>query len=120
MLLKNRKSKANKNTNIKKLVRDKIIDIIINEGRKPVFSVLNQEEYLNALNQKLLEEANEFIESNEPEELADMLEVIYAIAKCKKINLDDLEKIRLNKVQRMGGFENKLYLECISDKEVSK
>jgi predicted house-cleaning noncanonical NTP pyrophosphatase (MazG superfamily) len=104
-----------KNIEIKKLVRDKIIDIIINDGREPIFLVLNQEEYLKALNRKLIEETNEFIESNDTEELADILEVIYAIAKCKKIDLKDLEEIRLNKAQKMGGFENKLYLEYIRD-----
>ena len=58
-----------------KLVRDKIpenIDKI--EGRKATWRRMNDEEYIKELNKKLVEEANEFIEENDPEELADIME----------------------------------------------
>ena len=45
-----------------KLVRDKIVDIINKEGKQATYRVLNDEEYLNELNKKLIEESHEFIE----------------------------------------------------------
>ena len=96
-----------------KLVRDKIIDIIRSNGETPIYHTLNDEEYLNELHKKLLEEANEFIAENDPEELADLMEVIYAIAKHKNIDLTDVEKIRVNKREKRGGFEKKIYLKDV-------
>ena len=50
-----------------KLVRDKIPEIMINKGCKPVTRILNDEDYLNELNKKILEEVNEYLESGEVE-----------------------------------------------------
>ena len=99
----------------RKLVRDKIVDIIKSNGEKPVYHTLNDEDYLKELHKKLLEEANEFIEADDPEELADLMEVVYAIAKTKNINLEEVERIRLKKREKRGGFEQKLYLEGVEN-----
>ena len=96
-----------------KLVRDKIIDIIKDNGETPIYHTLNDEEYLNELHKKLLEEANEFIAEDDPEELADLIEVVYAIAKHKNINLQDVENIRVDKREKRGGFEKKIYLKDV-------
>lgn len=96
-----------------KLVRDKIVDIIRSNGETPIYHTLNDEEYLNELHKKLLEEANEFIFEDDPEELADLMEVVYAIAKHKNINLQDVENIRVEKREKRGGFENKIYLKNV-------
>ena len=96
-----------------KLVRDKIIEIIKNNGENPKYHILTDEEYLVELHKKLFEEANEFVEEDSPEELADLLEVVYAIAKERKIDLKEVEKIRLNKREKRGGFEQKIYLEDV-------
>ena len=93
-----------------KLVRDRIIDIINAKGDDPSFSVLDDEKYLNALNNKLIEEVYEFTEKNDIEELADMMEVIYAIAKTRNISLEQAEAIRLEKREARGGFDKRLYL----------
>ena len=100
-----------------KLVRDKIIDIITANGEKPIYHTLSDEEYLNELHKKLFEEANEFVENDNPEELADLLEVIYAIAKHKNINMQEVEQIRLNKREKRGGFDSKIYLEGVEESE---
>ena len=99
-----------------KLVRDRIIDIITANGEKPIYHTLSDEEYLNELHKKLFEEAKEFVEEDSPEELADLLEVIYAIAKHKNINMEDVEKERVKKREKRGGFEDKIYLETVENK----
>lgn len=96
-----------------KLVRDKIVDIIRSNGETPIYHTLNDEEYLNELHKKLLEESNEFIFEDDPEELADLIEVVYAIAKHKNINLQDVENIRVEKREKRGGFEKKIYLKDV-------
>jgi len=98
-----------------KLVRDKIIDIIKDNGEIPKYHKLSDEEFLNELHKKLFEEANEFIEADDPEELADLLEVVYAIAKHKNIDMKQVENIRLKKREKRGGFENKIYLEGVEE-----
>ena len=98
-----------------KLVRDRIIDIIRANGENPIYHILSDEEYLNELHKKLFEEANEFVENDDPEELADLLEVIYAIAKHKNINMQEVEQIRLNKRDKRGGFDKKIYLEGVEE-----
>ena len=98
-----------------KLVRDRIIDIIKENGETPIYHTLSDEEYLKELHKKLLEEANEFIEADDKEELADLLEVVYAIAKHKNINMDEVEKIRVKKREKRGGFEDKIYLETVEE-----
>ena len=99
-----------------KLVRDRIIDIIIANGEKPIYRTLTDEEYLEELHKKLFEEANEFVEADDKEELADLLEVVYAIAKHKNIDMEEVEKIRLKKCEKRSGFENKIYLEGVEEK----
>ena len=96
-----------------KLVRDKIIDIIKSNGEQPIYHTLSDEQYLEELHKKLLEEAGEFIEEDSPEELADLMEVVYAIAKVKHISMDEVEQIRQKKRAKRGGFENKIYLETV-------
>jgi predicted house-cleaning noncanonical NTP pyrophosphatase (MazG superfamily) len=98
-----------------KLVRDKIVDIIRKNGETPKYHTLNDEEYLKELHKKVFEEANEFVEEDSLEELADLLEVVYAIAKHKKINMEEVEKIRLKKREKRGGFEDKIYLETVEE-----
>ena len=98
-----------------KLVRDKIVDIIKANGENPKYYKLSDEEFLNELHKKLIEEANEFIEEDNPEELADLMEVIYSIAKLKNINLEEVEQVRQNKRNKRGGFEDKIYLETVEN-----
>ena len=96
-----------------KLVRDKIPDIIKSKQQTPVTKVLDDEQYLQCLHEKLFEEANEFVEADDKEELADLLEVVYVIAEAKQIDLNEVEKIRKDKQEKRGGFKNKIYLESV-------
>jgi len=96
-----------------KLVRDKIITIVGKSGRKVNYSKLNNEDYLNELFKKLIEEVNEFTKEKSKDELADVFEVIYAIMESKSIDINEIEKIRLNKKLERGGFEDKIFLKEI-------
>jgi len=96
-----------------KLIRDKIPEYIIDKykNKKRCYTkILDQDEYRYFLNLKLQEEINEYLESEDNEELADILEVIYAIAKIKGIGVQDVEQIREEKHLRLGGFDKKLLL----------
>ena len=88
-----------------KLVRDKIPEIIEANGDKPTYETLKDDRYLIELNKKLLEEANEFIEANDPEELADLMEVVYAITTLKNIDLTDKSRVFRKKLKKIIFFK---------------
>lgn len=97
-----------------KLVRDKIPSIIRNNNEEPITRILNDEEYKIELEKKLLEEYNEVLNANGfdyLEELADMLEVIDALASTQNKTLEDIMEIKENKRDKRGGFKNKVFLE---------
>lgn len=98
-----------------KLVRDLIPQIIAASGKKFDTKILDDNIYLEMLNQKLKEELNEYYENQDINELADLLEVIYAIAKAKGISEDGLEGIRKRKHEERGGFEQKIFLVRVED-----
>lgn len=99
-----------------KLVRDKIPEIIQNNGAKTVnIKILNDEEYLISLNTKLEEELKEYLESGEVEELADLEEVLRAILDAKNTSYEKFEEIRQNKANKRGAFKNKIFLESVEE-----
>ena len=97
----------------KKLVRDKIPEILKNQAKKiPVIHTAeNDEEYWQKLKEKLQEEVNEFIKDENENELTDILEVVYAICDFKKIKREKLEKIRIKKAKERGGFKERIILD---------
>ena len=102
-----------------KLVRDKIPQIIErNEGRSCITRKLNDDEYIAELNKKIQEELNEYLESGEIEELADLEEVLRAILDNKGVTYEEFEKIRQDKVNKRGAFKDKIYLEGLEEKEL--
>lgn len=93
-----------------KLVRDRIPEIIENTGKKCKTEILSDEDYLKMIDVKLDEELAEYHKDQNIEELADLLEVIYAATIARGHSLEDLEQIRINKSQKRGGFEKKILL----------
>lgn len=93
-----------------KLVRDKIPDIITRKSGKAVTRILPQEEYMLALYDKLQEEMAEFLQDPNAEELADILEVIYALAPLVAGSLQELEKVRAAKAEERGAFDKRIFL----------
>ena len=94
-----------------KLVRDQIPEIIERSGRQYRMHVMEMPEYLSALDRKLSEELQEYLDSHAPEELADLMEVIYACALAQGVTADELEAIRMKKKQARGAFTRRLCLE---------
>lgn len=93
-----------------KLVRDKIPEIIESNGEKPITRVLDEEEYKQMLDEKLLEEVNEYLESNNKEELGDIIEVIRGICKNLGITFEEVMNVADEKRIKRGGFNNKIFL----------
>lgn len=93
-----------------KLVRDKIPQIIRNSGYTPITRILDDEEYLECLEKKLDEEVSEFHKDFNGEELADVLEVVYALAEANGYSRDELNRICDAKRKERGGFRDRVYL----------
>ena len=93
-----------------KLVRDRIPEIIRAKGGECKTRMLSDAEYADALDKKLGEELTEYLASHDPEELADLLEVIYACAALRSLSPADLEQIRADKAEKRGGFGDKILL----------
>jgi predicted house-cleaning noncanonical NTP pyrophosphatase (MazG superfamily) len=94
-----------------KLVRDRIPQIIREDGAEPVTYTAGRQEYRDRLRDKLCEEAAEVLEADDekaPEELADVLEVVHALAADLGIDTDQLEKIREAKASERGGFAERI------------
>lgn len=88
-----------------KLVRDNIPQIIRSKGLEPVIYTASAEEYGVRLRDKLREEVEEFLASdNDPEELADILEVLYALGDQAGTDRRQIEKLRAAKAEARGGF----------------
>lgn len=93
-----------------KLVRDRIPEIIESDGKQCIYEVLSKEDYLAVLDEKLQEELNEYEESKSLEELADLMEVMYAVVKARGWSIEELEQVRKEKAEQRGGFEKRILL----------
>ncbi len=93
-----------------KLVRDRIPEIIEASGNCCKIQVLEDEAYLRMIDAKLDEELAEYHKDQNLEELADLLEVIYAAAEARGYSVDQLEKARAEKAEKRGRFQKKLLL----------
>lgn len=97
-------------TNYNKLVRDKIPEIIQKDGYHPEIRILSDEEYIKELEIKLDEECQEFHDSKQIDELADLLEVLLALNEAYGHSLDELVDVYHKKHELRGGFKDKIYL----------
>ena len=93
-----------------KLVRDRIPDIIESTGKMCMTEILFDEEYLKMVDAKLDDELAEYHQDQNIEELADLLEVIRAVAVARGYTLEDLERVRAEKAAKRGAFEKKILL----------
>ena len=93
-----------------KAIRDKIPEIIQKDGHTCNVQSLSDEKFIIEIEKKLSEEVTEYQNDKNPEELADILEVVYRIAQLQGISKEELEKIRIKKLQERGGFEKNLFL----------
>lgn len=97
-----------------KLVRDRIPDIVAQDGQRARVRRLRDEERLGALQAKLLEEATELFEAADDEaaleELADISEVVLALAKAHGATPAELEDVREHKARERGAFDEGWFL----------
>jgi len=94
-----------------KLVKDKVPEIMRAEGKTPKTHIAAVEEYKEYLLKKLEEEVAEVKRDLNEEELADVIEVVYALTELLKKSPADLENTRLRKLEKTGGFKKRIILE---------
>ena len=99
-----------KEIKFEKLVRDRIVESIKNQGDEPVYRVLEDDEYEVLLEYKLDEEVREYHQDKTLEELADVMEVVVALCAAKGYSTEELIKIYQKKHEEKGGFSDKIYL----------
>ncbi len=88
---------------MQKLVRDLIPKIALEKSSENLeFYIASQEEFFSELKKKLQEEVNEFLAADDPFELADVLEVAYALANELGMTRDDLELARNSTLYNFG------------------
>lgn len=97
-----------------KLVRDNIINLIEDEGRKCNFKYLNDSDFNYALRKKLVEESIEVLYASNldelQEELADILEVFETIINFHHLKINNLLQIKEKKYEDKGGFHKRIFL----------
>ena len=93
-----------------KLVRDRIPEIIEANGERPHIRILEQEEYLRHLEAKLDEEVGEYHRDKNAEELADILEVVFALAEANGCSRAELMEVYQKKHDARGGFGKRIFL----------
>jgi predicted house-cleaning noncanonical NTP pyrophosphatase (MazG superfamily) len=97
----------------RKLIRDKIPEIIKSSGDDFKTRTMDNPEFEKELKKKLLEEVKELTKAPNDEltnELADVLEIIKSISSFYNIGFKELERYRIEKRRKRGGFGKKLYL----------
>ena len=100
----------------KKLVRDRIPEIIEASGKTCTIEILSDENYPLMVDAKLDEELAEYHKDQNIEELSDLLEVIYAATKARGYSIEQLEAVRAEKAAKRGAFDKKILLkEVIED-----
>ena len=98
-----------------KLVRDFIPKIIESNGQSCTYHILDDQAYLDALDQKLNEELAEYQQDKSMEELADLLEVMMAAAEARGHTFDEVEAIRRDKAEKRGSFHDRIWLEYVTE-----
>ncbi|KON87964.1 phosphoribosyl-ATP pyrophosphohydrolase [Sporosarcina globispora] len=102
-----------------KLVRDRIPEIIAGTGKKYSTRILDQSEFIKELRKKSFEELEEYMNANNHEEaleeLADLLEIIHALAESHSASIGKVEELRKNKAVKRGKFKEKIFLIQVDD-----
>ncbi len=91
-----------------KLVRDGVPALYGLNADAPVYRVADRSEMFDLLIAKLREETEELAASKDPEELADVLEVVKALAGAIGSTEASVENTRRAKVEYAGGFQERI------------
>ncbi|MED0971654.1 nucleoside triphosphate pyrophosphohydrolase [Bacillus paramycoides] len=102
-----------------KLIRDKIPQIIKNNGKTPTTRSLPEDEYIKEICKKTQEELTEYLEAqtkpHKLKELSDLLELVNALAEHEGTTLEEINNIRKKKAEERGGFSNRVFLIEVTD-----
>jgi len=100
-------------TEYNKLVRDRIPEILEHAGCTYTITIMDEQEYQQALRDKLCEEASEAA-SADPQhliaELADLYEVIDALMVSNAIDLATVRAEQEQRLRERGGFVKRMRL----------
>lgn len=96
-----------------KLVRDKIPEIIREDGKECDIALAAKDEMEGLLEKKLLEEVNEYMEDKNLEELADIMEVLFGLAHNLGYTEEELIEKRKAKFEERGGFKDGIVLKGV-------
>ncbi|VBB41598.1 Type III restriction protein res subunit [uncultured Desulfatiglans sp.] len=105
----------------RKLVRDRIPEIIREAGKAPFVQTLGDDEFRPVLGRKILEEAHELFSAWRAKdshgvltESADLLEAVLAALREEGFTFHDLEQARRTRAAERGCFHEKLFLEAVN------
>lgn len=98
-----------------KLVRDKVPEVLEQEGKKYVIQYAEKEKMLDLLKDKLKEEAREFFQDDSLEGLADIVEVVFSLANKLGYSEEEVLVKRTEKREEKGGFEEGIVLERVCE-----
>ena len=102
-------------SDLPKLVRDKIPEIIAESGKKCVYTVASREEMKTLLFEKLQEEIQEFSEEPSVQEAADIYEVFLAILNYWELDFYNVVNHSYYKRDDCGGFSNGFVLKSVEE-----
>lgn len=98
-------------TTFDKLVRDGIPAAIEAGGDTYKAHRASDDEFDQKLRVKLQEEVDEFLDQPRVDELADIVEVVHALADHLGSSVKELEELRQQKAKRLGRFQDRIILE---------
>jgi predicted house-cleaning noncanonical NTP pyrophosphatase (MazG superfamily) len=101
---------------LNKLIRDKLRGEYEKMNQTAEYRTLSKAEHAEALKQKLIEEANEIDVTDREsivEEVADAYQVLEDILTANDISLEEVQKIKLAKFEKKGGFTEATYIETL-------
>lgn len=103
----------------KKLVRDNIPAIMTKDGKHAEFISLDDETFLVALKEKLIEEAREVIQAKDKsemiQELADLQEVMDKLKELYGIQQPEISMAQAIKAIKNGKFDKHYYLVSVEE-----
>lgn len=103
-----------------KLVRDNILDILQQKNIICKHKILNNEQYIEALKDKVIEEALEVKEGSKTlEEICDVLEVVECLIKAMNVSYSEILYMMYKKREEKGSFDKKIFCESVEMDETN-
>jgi len=99
-----------------KLIRDDIAETILKHGGKVDYRILSDDEYIDELEKKLVEEGEELSGAKHEdlkEEIADIQEIIDNLLEALKSSREELDKIKLEKIKEKGSFKKRMFVHTV-------